>query len=62
MKQLKKFKENQMNNFFSKRVSGGMYSYYNIKAKVYKSQKGNSILLKLKYNYLKIFSIDLLNY
>ena len=30
------------------RVSGGMDNYYNIKPKVYKSQKGNVILNKLK--------------
>ena len=36
---------------FLKRVSRGMYSYYNIKSKEDKSQKGNLILNNLKYNY-----------
>ena len=35
---LKKFKGKQV-NIFQKRVSGGLYSYHNIKPKVYKSQK-----------------------
>ena len=37
--------------YFSKRISGGMYSYLNIKPKEDKSQKGNAILNKLRYNY-----------
>ena len=46
MKLLKKFKGKQI-NFFKKNLNGGMNNY-NIKPKVYKSQKGNVILNKLK--------------
>ena len=47
MKLLKKFKGKQMKFFSNKKLNGGMNNY-NIKPKVYKSQKGNVILNKLK--------------